>query len=128
MTPVGAQPKVECRPNRGSLTGMHRRLFLVALAVAPFAAAQESTPTAAEVLARVRQSYALQDHRMTGRLRDSTSGREEALELMEKIQAKIGEMATPITGKDGRCPTCQQWRCNVAGCANHENKEVDRGE
>lgn len=60
---------------------MHRRLFLAALAAAPFASAQDATPTAAEVLDRVRQSYALQDHRMTGRLRDSASGREEALEL-----------------------------------------------
>lgn len=60
---------------------MHRRHFLAALAATPFASAQTATPTAAEVLERVRQSYALQDHRMTGRLRDSTSGREEALEL-----------------------------------------------
>jgi hypothetical protein len=60
---------------------MHRRFFLAVLASAPFASAQTSTPTAAEVLERVRQSYALQDHRMTGQLRDSASGRVEPLEL-----------------------------------------------
>ncbi len=60
---------------------MHRRLLLAVLAAAPFVSAQESEPSAAEVLARVRASYALQDHRMTGRLRDSASGREEPLEL-----------------------------------------------
>jgi len=44
-------------------------------------AAADPTPTAEHVLGLVRRSYALQDHKMTGRLRDDDSGREEPLEL-----------------------------------------------
>ena len=61
---------------------MHRRLLLAVLAATPLPTlGQTPEPSAADVLAMVRQSYALQDHRMTGRLRDGASGREEALEL-----------------------------------------------
>jgi hypothetical protein len=61
---------------------MNRRLLLAVLAATPLPTlGQTPEPSAADVLAMVRQSYALQDHRMTGRLRDGASGREEALEL-----------------------------------------------
>lgn len=60
---------------------MNRRLFLASLAAAPLVRAQNPAPTAEEVLVLVRKSYALQDHKMTGRLRDGNTGREEPLEL-----------------------------------------------
>lgn len=64
---------------------MKRRFILSALvflSAAAGALAQSSpTPTAEEILVLVRRSYALQDHKMTGRLRDDDTGREEPLEL-----------------------------------------------
>lgn len=61
---------------------MKRRLFLASLAAtATTIRAEEAPPTAEYVLSLVRRSYALQDHKMTGRLRDDESGREEPLEL-----------------------------------------------
>lgn len=61
---------------------MKRRLFLASLAFASTAFAQEKpTPTAEEILGLVRRSYAMQDHRMTGKLRDDDTGKEEPLEL-----------------------------------------------
>jgi hypothetical protein len=57
---------------------------LVAAAVALFtgsAAAQKDTPTAEEIMRLVRMSYALQDQRLTGHLRDDATGRRETLEL-----------------------------------------------
>ncbi len=61
---------------------MKRRLFLVSLIVAitPIRA-EDPKPTAEFVMSLVRRSYALQDHKMTGRLRDDATGREEPLEL-----------------------------------------------
>lgn len=70
---------------------MKRRLFPVVLAsltaclglsfVASTSLQAQGTPTAEEILGLVRRSYAMQDHRMTGRLRDQDSGKEEPLEL-----------------------------------------------
>lgn len=64
---------------------MKRRFILsalVSLTTATCAFAQSSpTPTAEEILVLVRRSYALQDHKMTGRLRDDDTGKEEPLEL-----------------------------------------------
>jgi len=60
---------------------MKRRLFLASLATTSLLRAEDPTPTAEEILILVRKSYALQDHRMTGRLRDDATGREEPLEL-----------------------------------------------
>lgn len=61
---------------------MNRRLFLASLAAAvPAMAADTPNLSAEEILALVRRSYALQDHRMTGRLRDKDGEREEPLEL-----------------------------------------------
>ncbi len=62
---------------------MKRRLFLASLAAASssIAHAEDPPPSAEHVLSLVRRSYALQDHKMTGRLRDDETGREEPLEL-----------------------------------------------
>lgn len=62
---------------------MKRRYILAALASLPVAAFAQSagTPTAEEILGLVRRSYAMQDHKMVGKLRDRDSGREEPLEL-----------------------------------------------
>ncbi len=61
---------------------MKRRLFLASLTAAVTTThAEDAAPSAAYVLGLVRRSYALQDHKMTGRLRDDSTGREEPLEL-----------------------------------------------
>ncbi len=61
---------------------MKRRLFLLSLAAASISqAADEPIPTAEEILVLVRRSYALQDHKMTGKLRDDETGKVEPLEL-----------------------------------------------
>lgn len=65
---------------------MKRRLFLASLAaLSTFPSVSQAqsneTPTAQEILALVRRSYAMQDHRMTGTLRDQQSGKVEPLEL-----------------------------------------------
>lgn len=61
---------------------MKRRLFLASLTAAVTTThAEDAAPTASYVLGLVRRSYALQDHKMTGRLRDDSTGREEPLEL-----------------------------------------------
>ncbi|TDU72918.1 outer membrane lipoprotein-sorting protein [Prosthecobacter fusiformis] len=62
---------------------MKRRLLLACLAtVASSSMAQSvATPTAAEILGLVRRSYAMQDHKMTGKLRDEDTGKVEPLEL-----------------------------------------------
>jgi hypothetical protein len=53
----------------------------LAAAACPGLHAQEGPRTAEEILRLVRLSYALQDHKMQGRLRDETSGRVEPMEL-----------------------------------------------
>lgn len=60
---------------------MKRRLFLASLAATTTLCAEDAAPTAEHVLSLVRRSYALQDHKMTGRLRDDATGHEEPLEL-----------------------------------------------
>lgn len=64
---------------------MNRRQFLTtALAAAPLTPAlraQDLELTAEQVLVLVRRSYALQNHRMAGVLRDDDSGKTEPLEL-----------------------------------------------
>lgn len=64
---------------------MKRRSLFPALAslslIASAQAQTTGTPTAEEILVLVRRSYALQDHKMTGRLRDDETGKEEPLEL-----------------------------------------------
>lgn len=62
---------------------MKRRLFLAFLVAASSSItyAEDPPPSAEHVLSLVRRSYALQDHKMTGRLRDDDTGREEPLDL-----------------------------------------------
>jgi Outer membrane lipoprotein-sorting protein len=63
---------------------MKRSTFLAALAVAPFCQpciAADPPPTAEEIMRLVRLSYALQDSKLTGKLRDSSSGKAEPFEL-----------------------------------------------
>lgn len=63
---------------------MKRRLFLTSLVLASATvglAEDAPTPTAEEILGLVRRSYALQDHKMTGQLRDDETGKVEPLEL-----------------------------------------------
>lgn len=64
---------------------MKRRLLLSLAALCTLSslsyAQSTSTPSAQEILGLVRRSYALQDHKMTGKLRDEDTGREEPLEL-----------------------------------------------
>lgn len=76
----------ETRPWSVHNLSMKRRSFFAALTAASASAvgvvhAEDPTPTPEEILILVRRSYALQDHRMTGRLRDESTGREEPLEL-----------------------------------------------
>jgi hypothetical protein len=64
------------------------RLSLAALAL-PFSflsAADEPPPTGDEVLRLVRLSYALQDHKLTGALRDDSTGRTENFALTMEQQ------------------------------------------
>jgi len=58
-------------------------LALAALSVflSPRLQAQDEPRTAEEILRLVRLSYALQDHKMQGRLRDESTGRVEPMEL-----------------------------------------------
>ncbi len=62
---------------------MKRLFLLLPLLLLPvLASAQTAQPkTAEEILRIVRLSYALQNHKMSGQLRDHTSGRVEPLEL-----------------------------------------------
>jgi hypothetical protein len=46
-----------------------------------FSTAQDAPPTAEEVMRLVRLSYALQDHKLSGSLRDDKSGKEEPFAL-----------------------------------------------
>jgi hypothetical protein len=67
------------------------RLSLVTLAALalPFSfasAADEPPPTGDEILRLVRLSYALQDHKLTGALRDESSGRKETFALTMEQQ------------------------------------------
>lgn len=62
----------------------HRSFLLILplLLLPAFAPAEEAQPKSAEEILRiVRASYALQNHKMSGRLRDDTSGRTEPLDL-----------------------------------------------
>ncbi len=65
---------------------MKRRILLALLASATLSAAADVQPkTAEQILRIVRMSYALQNHKMDGVLRDDKSGRSEPMELtMEK--------------------------------------------
>lgn len=55
---------------------------LLALLISfPLAKAEDPPPTGEEVLRLVRLSYALQDYKLTGQLRDSSSGRSETFTL-----------------------------------------------
>jgi hypothetical protein len=56
-------------------------LFFFALATLPFAHADDAPPTAEEIMKLVRLSYALQNYKLTGNLRDDKSGRSEAFTL-----------------------------------------------
>jgi len=62
---------------------MKRLIFLVSLAAVSTSslAQSDATPSAETILGLVRRSYAMQDHKMIGRLRDEDTGREEPLEL-----------------------------------------------
>jgi hypothetical protein len=69
---------------------MNRRHFVVFLTLIlgcerePKAA--DSGPTAEEIMKLVRMSYALQDYKLKGSLRDDTSGKKEAFELTMQQQ------------------------------------------
>lgn len=55
--------------------------LLALIMLIPAASAEDPPPTGEEVLRLVRLSYALQDYKLTGQLRDSSSGRMEAFTL-----------------------------------------------
>ncbi len=64
-----------------------KRLLLLTLLLAPILRAQEAQPkTAEEILRIVRLSYALQNHKMSGHLRDDATGRIEPLTLTMENQ------------------------------------------
>lgn len=64
-----------------------KRLLLVPLLLASMLRAQEAQPrTAEEILRIVRLSYALQNHKMNGQLRDDATGRVEPLTLTMEDQ------------------------------------------
>jgi hypothetical protein len=68
------------------LTSALMKLPLVCSALLPLfslslSAQTDAEPTAEEVLRLVRYSYALQDHQLTGQLRDSDTGKEEPFAL-----------------------------------------------
>jgi len=64
-----------------------KRLLLLALLHATVLRAEEAQPkTAEEILRIVRLSYALQNHKMDGELRDDVTGRSEPLELTMENQ------------------------------------------
>ena len=67
---------------------MKRRLLLCLLATAATCAraADPQPKTAEEILRIVRLSYALQNHKMTGVLRDDATGRTEPLQLNREKQ------------------------------------------
>ena len=69
-----------------SILHMKRLSVLCLLALSPLIRAEEAQPkTAEQILRIVRLSYALQNHKMEGVLRDDASGRVEPMELnMEK--------------------------------------------
>ena len=79
---------------------MNRRHFVVFLALIlgcecePKAA--DSGPTAEEIMKLVRMSYALQDYKLKGSLRDDTSGKKEAFELtmQQQQEARATEEVT----------------------------------
>jgi outer membrane lipoprotein-sorting protein len=56
-------------------------LVLLTLLLTPFLRAAEPQPTAEEILRSVRQSYAQQNQKLKGELRDDTTGRTEPMEL-----------------------------------------------
>ena len=59
-----------------------KRLFLLPLLLASMLRAEDAQPkTAEEIIRIVQNSYALQNYKMTGELRDDTSGRSEPLTL-----------------------------------------------
>lgn len=59
-----------------------KRLFLLSLLLASALRAEDARPkTAEEIIRIVQNSYALQNYKMTGELRDDTSGRSEPLTL-----------------------------------------------
>jgi hypothetical protein len=64
-----------------------KRLLLLPLLLAATLRAQDAQPkTAEEILSIVRRSYALQNHKMNGQLRDDATGRTEPLTLTMKNQ------------------------------------------
>ncbi|MDZ4401555.1 outer membrane lipoprotein-sorting protein [Prosthecobacter sp.] len=64
-----------------------KHLLLLTLLLAPVLRAQEAQPkTAEEILRIVRLSYALQNHKMSGHLRDDATGRIEPLTLTMENQ------------------------------------------
>jgi hypothetical protein len=64
-----------------------KRLLLLPLLLAATLRAQDAQPkTAEEILSIVRRSYALQNHKMNGQLRDDATGRTEPLTLTMENQ------------------------------------------
>jgi hypothetical protein len=79
---------------------MHRRLFVswlgvVGLVGAGTLEAKDAEPTAEEIMRLVRMSYALQDYKLTGSLRDDATGRKEAFELTMQQQTIRFRFANP---------------------------------
>jgi hypothetical protein len=70
-----------------SFTLMKRLLILLPLLATAMLHAQDAQPkTAEEILSIVRRSYALQNHKMNGQLRDDATGRTEPLTLTMENQ------------------------------------------
>ena len=75
-----------------------RALFLL-LALTSVAQEAAPAPSAGEILAMVRQSYAAQNQRLKGSLRDSHSGRREDLQLTLDSKGMVLEFAPPMAEK-----------------------------
>ena len=83
MLPGGAAlPVAMPRP----ANAMIRHLFLAGFFLCAMCRAADPQPTAEELMRLVRMSYSLQDQKLTGTLRDDSSGRKEAFELTMQQQ------------------------------------------
>ncbi len=114
------------RCQKRSNSTMKRSLFLasaalIALSSLPFAAtqAQEDGPRSAdEILRIVRLSYALQNHKLRGQLRDDTSGRVEPMELtmsQQVIRFRFMNQPPEIVHLDLTTEPATLWQVKAGG-------------